>query len=69
MSFGKLNPAVKTAISHGAIALQGSACLLLTPLSGSPSQAEEAGIQWGGHRAASYFWRGGRFAQPIKEWK
>ena len=69
MSFGKLNPAVKMAISCGAIALQGSARLLLTPLSHSPSRAEVAGIQWSGHSAGSYFWRGGKFAHHTKEWK
>lgn len=55
---GKLNPAVKTAISCGAIARQGSACLLLTLRSCSPSRAQVAGIQWPGHSAGSYFWRG-----------
>lgn len=69
MPFGKLNPAVKTAISCRAIALQGSAHLLLTLFSHSPSRAELAGIQWSGHNVGAYFWRGGKFAQHTKEWK
>lgn len=69
MPFGKPNPAVKTAISCRAVAAQGSACLLLTLLEGSPSRAQLAGIQWSGHSAGSYFWRGGKFSQRTKEWK
>lgn len=70
MPFGKLNPAVKMAISRAAVALEGSACLLLllTPLSYSPSRADLAGIQWSGHSDGSYFWKG-NFAQHTKEWK
>lgn len=69
MPFGKLSPAVKTAISRAAIALEGSAglLLLLTPLPPSPSRAPLAGIQWTGHSAGSEFWRGSTFAQCTKE--
>lgn len=63
MPFGKLNPAVKMAISHEAIALQGTAHLLLTLLSHSPSKTKLAGIQWSGHSVGTYFWRGRKFAQ------
>lgn len=70
MPFGKLNPAVKTAISRAAVALEGSACLplLLTPLSHAPSGAEGAGVQWGAHSVGSYFWKGSEFVQHTKEW-
>lgn len=71
MPFGRLSPAVKTAISRAAIALEAGACLLLllTLRSPSPSRAELAGIQWSGHSGGSYFWKGSKFAQRTKEWK
>lgn len=66
--FGKLSPAVKMAISHGAIALQESACLLLTLLTFT-FQGGASRIQWSGHSLGAYFWRGGRFTQSTKEQK
>lgn len=56
MPFGKLNPAVKTAISCAAIALEGRACLLLllllllTPL--PPSPFEPSSQEFSGQVAA-----------------
>lgn len=69
MPFGKLNPAVKTAISCGAVALQGRVCVLPSPLLHWPPKAALAGIQWSGPSVSSYFWKGGTFARHTKGWK
>lgn len=68
MPFGKLNPAVKTAISCGAVAVQGSAYLLLTLLTGSPSGA----VLWNSMEWSErwlLFLERRQICQRTKEWK